>query len=322
MKTQSDILVSICCITYNQAPYIRQCMDGFIMQKTNFKFEIIVHDDCSTDGTTDIVKEYADKYPDLIVPIFQEINQYQNGNKSILATFVYPKATGKYIALCEGDDYWIDPLKLQKQVDFLESHPDYSMVHTRFYYCKMDHKELVEDTANDAIIKKIINNSENLAYYILKNNSYRIQTVTVVYRKECYNRIVDNLENEKGLFLMGDTQLWLNLMQQGKIKYLDEITSVYRLSSDSASRSTDEIKRIRFALSCEEMRLYYSKKLGIYDKSFYFDYIKILYKYLMFEPNYRSDERIIKYHDIDLISKMIIKSNIMSCMKVFRKYIS
>lgn len=94
------------------------------MQNTKFKVEILIHDDCSTDGTTDIVREYAEKYPDIIVPIIQSVNQYQQGNKRILASFVYPKANGKYLALCEGDDYWIDPLKLQKQVDFLESHPE------------------------------------------------------------------------------------------------------------------------------------------------------------------------------------------------------
>ena len=113
-------LVSIGCITYNHAPYIRQCLEGFLMQKTTFPFEIIINDDCSTDGTTEIVKEYADKYPDLIIPIFHEENQYQKGVRGIYAKFVYPKVRGKYIALCEGDDYWIDPLKLQKQVDFLE----------------------------------------------------------------------------------------------------------------------------------------------------------------------------------------------------------
>lgn len=124
MKTP---LVSICSITYNHAPFIRQCLDGFLMQQCNFPIEIIINDDCSTDGTTEIIREYAEKYPDTIFPIFHEENQYSKGENCIFQKFVFPKARGKYIALCEGDDYWTAPLKLQKQVDFLESHPDYSM---------------------------------------------------------------------------------------------------------------------------------------------------------------------------------------------------
>lgn len=132
MEKSNNMLVSVCCITYNHAPFIRQCLDGLVMQKTNFKYEIIIHDDCSTDGTTDIVKEYASKYPDLIVPIIQRENQYQNGVRRILATFMLPIAKGKYIALCEGDDYWIDPLKLQKQVDYLDLNPEVGLCFTDF----------------------------------------------------------------------------------------------------------------------------------------------------------------------------------------------
>ena len=98
-------LVSICCITYNHAPYIRQCLDGFMMQQTNFTFEVLIHDDASTDGTADIIREYESKYPDIIKPIYQTENQYSKGVK-VSATFNFPRAKGKYIAMCEGDDYW------------------------------------------------------------------------------------------------------------------------------------------------------------------------------------------------------------------------
>lgn len=118
--------VSICCLTYNHESYIRQCLDGFVMQKANFPIEILIHDDASTDGTQDIIREYEVKYPNIIKPIYQKENQYSKGVKVSLV-YNYPRAKGKYIALCEGDDYWTDPYKLQKQVDFLESHPDYVM---------------------------------------------------------------------------------------------------------------------------------------------------------------------------------------------------
>jgi len=112
-------LVSICCTTYNHEKYIHDTINGFIMQKTNFSFEILIHDDASTDKTADIIKKYSVHYSDLFLPIYQKINQYSQGIKP-LSNFLFPRAKGKYIAFCEGDDYWTDPYKLQKQVDALE----------------------------------------------------------------------------------------------------------------------------------------------------------------------------------------------------------
>ena len=127
-------LVSICCLTYNHAPFVRKCLDGFLMQKTTFPIEILIHDDCSTDGTDAIIKEYAEKYPDIIKPLFETENQYSNGYRGKMdITFNYSRSQGKYIATCEGDDYWIDPLKLQKQVDFMEANLEYSVT---FHRCK------------------------------------------------------------------------------------------------------------------------------------------------------------------------------------------
>ena len=121
-----DIAVSITCITFNQREYIAQAIESFLMQKTNFKYEILIHDDASTDGTTDILREYEKKNPDIIKVVYQTENQYSQGKK-ITQTFLYPLCQGKYIAFCEGDDYWTDPYKLQKQYDYMEAHPDCSM---------------------------------------------------------------------------------------------------------------------------------------------------------------------------------------------------
>lgn len=133
----STPLVTIRCLVYNHEPYLRQCLDGFVMQKTNFPFEAIVHDDASTDRSAEIIREYAEKYPDIIKPIFETENQYSKRNGSI-RRIMNEHTRGKYVALCEGDDYWIDPYKLQKQVDFLETHPDYGLVYTdvNFYFQK------------------------------------------------------------------------------------------------------------------------------------------------------------------------------------------
>lgn len=115
-------LVSICCVTYNHEKYIAQTLEGFLSQQTNYPYEILVHDDASNDRTADIIREYAERYPDLIKPIIQTENQYSK-NIPMNETFNFPRAQGKYIALCEGDDYWCDPNKLERQIRHMESDP-------------------------------------------------------------------------------------------------------------------------------------------------------------------------------------------------------
>lgn len=126
-----DIMVSVLTTAFNHAAYIAQALDSFLMQKTNFKFEIIVHDDASTDGTADIIKRYAEKYPDFIRPVFQSENQFSKGKD--VYSYMKPLIRGKYIAQCEGDDYWCDDRKLQKQVDYMEAHPECSFCFCNSY---------------------------------------------------------------------------------------------------------------------------------------------------------------------------------------------
>ena len=121
-------IVTVWCLAYNQRDFIRDALEGFVIQKTTFPFEVIVHDDASTDGTTAIVQEYARQYPEIIKPVIETENQWQKGGlKHIIHIMNEKYRNGKYIAFCEGDDYWTAPHKLQKQVDFLESHSEYSM---------------------------------------------------------------------------------------------------------------------------------------------------------------------------------------------------
>jgi glycosyltransferase involved in cell wall biosynthesis len=175
-------LVSIICTVYNHEPFLRQCLDGFVMQKTNFKFEAIVHDDCSTDGSAAIIREYAEKYPDIIKPIYEEENQYSKGT---LDKVINPYLKGKYIALCEGDDYWTDPLKLQKQVDFLETHKDYSLICGRYKCYNYSSKIWKTDsfwsrTNRDVLFKD--KEGVTFQYEDLENYGWLPKTLTLMYR--------------------------------------------------------------------------------------------------------------------------------------------
>ena len=126
MKRSAEPRLSVICITYNAAQYIRMAIEGFLMQKANFPFEVLIHDDASTDGTAEIIREYAEKRPDVIRAVFQEENQWSKG-VAVAPKFLWPLIRGEYVAVCEGDDYWTDPLKLQKQVDWLDAHPESSI---------------------------------------------------------------------------------------------------------------------------------------------------------------------------------------------------
>ena len=119
----NEIMISILCMTFNHENYIKDTIDSFLEQKTNFKYEVIIHDDASTDGTASIVKSYELKYPNIVHGIYEEENQY-NQIVKLGYSLIQEKCLGKYVAICEGDDYWIDSHKLQIQVDYLESHPE------------------------------------------------------------------------------------------------------------------------------------------------------------------------------------------------------
>lgn len=218
-KNQQPIVVTIRCVTYNHEPYLRQCLDGFVMQKTNFAFEAIVHDDASTDGTAAIVKEYAEKYPDIIKPIFETENQYSKRDGSIrrIMNDATSKTT-KYIALCEGDDYWTDPLKLQRQFDFMEANPEYSLCFHPAYV-------KFEDNIQEENLYRKWEDKDYSCLEILEQ--WTIPTASVFYRRDAlkdeYHKISSNPD-----FLFGDIVLFTYLGQQGKIKCINTYMSVYR----------------------------------------------------------------------------------------------
>lgn len=219
--SDDSIVVSISCITYNHAPYIRQCLDGFMMQQTNFAFEVLIHDDASTDGTTEIIKEYEAKYPDVIKPIYEEENQWVKGRKGS-ALFNFPRAKGKYIALCEGDDYWTDPLKLQTQVDFLEQNLDYTMCfHSAEIISNVEYSKLIS-CAN--IANREYSPNELFEEWI-------VPTASIVLKSEC---IQFPFVKERD-FLNGDIKLILAAAYNGRVRGMTNAMSVYRMHSGGVS---------------------------------------------------------------------------------------
>lgn len=273
-------LVSVCCTTYNHEKYIQETIEAFLSQKTKFPVEIIIHDDASTDRTAEIVKAYAEEHLDIIIAILQSENKYSQGINP-WSTFVFPRARGKYIAICEGDDYWIDPFKLQKQVDFLEQNPGYGLVHGNCHCYYQENGQWMYN-ANDDLINKDNLSSEQL-FKSLVDGVYKIRTATVLFEKELLKKRTPDTEK----FEMGDTPMWLDFSQITKFKYLEEVFSVYRVLPDSASRSTNRKKHYRFILSMYEMRLYYSKKHGyILDDKIKNCYNISLLNYKVFDPKY------------------------------------
>ena len=212
-----SIIVSVSCITFNHAPYIRACLDGFLMQKTSFVFEILIHDDCSTDGTREIIEEYSKKYPDIIFPIFQTENQYSKGVRGMMARFNFPRSRGKYIALCEGDDYWSDPYKLQRQVDFLEANTDFSI-------CFHNMKILNESNPSALEFTNSKDQESVSSILDLASKGNFMFTASVVFKKP-----KDGFPNWLTDLPIGDYAIHLFNAQFGKIKFLDQVMGAYRI---------------------------------------------------------------------------------------------
>lgn len=245
-------LVSIKCLVYNHEPYLRQCLDGFVMQKTNFTFEAIVHDDASTDGSAAIIREYAEKYPNIIKPIYETENQYSKRDGSlsrIMNAAIHPDV--KYIAICEGDDYWTDPYKLQKQFDFLESHKDCGLVSTRV-------KHYIQSVDKMCMVPM----DKSLHTYVFDDfiRGNRIAALSVLYRKTLYFKYLNDINPLNRKWLSGDYPMWLYFSYYTKIVVLPDVCAVYRVLPESASHSNDFHKRLRLSIYRKTIRDFYLNK--------------------------------------------------------------
>jgi glycosyltransferase involved in cell wall biosynthesis len=207
---KNSIKVSILSITYNQSDYIREALDSFIVQKTNFKFEVIVHDDASTDGTKEILEEYQKKYPEIIKPVYEKENQYSKENFEFI-TDMYKSAKGDYIAFCEGDDFWTDENKLQIQVDKMEKNPKASIC---FHQVNISFEANEE---SDEIWPS--KDGEFTVRRLLKENF--IQTNSVLYRRQDYSTMKSDI-------MPGDWYAHLYHARFGEIIFIGKPMSTYR----------------------------------------------------------------------------------------------
>lgn len=249
LNTIPKPLVSIRTSTYNQEKYIRQCIEGVLMQKTDFPFEYIIGEDCSTDGTRAIVMEYALKYPDIIRVITDDSNvgMKANGIRCI------ERCRGKYIAICEGDDWWTDPDKLQKQVDYMEAHPECSLCFTSQGTFLEESGEYIEEPCNEII-------KYGPADMIRGN---WVGTLTSLYRSSIQKEYRELVEPKIPYFPLGDWTMWLYFSMKGEIVRLPQCTGVYRVLPHSASHMPDTFKQMRFIVETYRMREYFNKLLGI-----------------------------------------------------------
>ena len=214
---EKEIMVNVYCLVYNHEQFLRSALDGFVNQKTSFAYQVIVHDDASTDNSASIIREYEKRYPNIICGIYQTENQYSK-KINILNTYIKPKVIGKYVAICEGDDYWCDELKLQKQFDYMETHSNCSACahntlekyvernKTRIMFSKKEHDITIDD--------------------FLRTTENQYHTSSLFYRSEYL--LAEKPDFCYAVPRVGDYPMALYLLLQGNIHYFKEVMSVYR----------------------------------------------------------------------------------------------
>lgn len=261
--TGNDILVSVICNAYNHEKYIAEALEGFVMQKTSFQYEVLVHDDASTDNTAQIIREYEKKYPNLIKPIYQSVNQYSQ-SISITNTYQCPRAKGRYIAFCEGDDYWTDPCKLQKQVDALENNPQIDVC---AHLANIRRGEKIIGTLGPGNKTKIFTVAQ-----VIEGGGGFVATNSLLFRKEAF------LKDYAFARVINLDYVWqIKTSLRGGMLYLADNMSVYRRMSAGSwteRMRKDPEKFRRITQKVEQMlRCLDEETSGVYHESIDF-YIK------------------------------------------------
>ena len=276
MMEYPEFKVCCRCFTFNQSKYITDTMNGFTMQQTSFPFVCTIVDDASTDGEQEVIRKYVEDNFDLsegsvaynketdyayvtyaqhktnkncyFVVLYLKENHYSQ-RKPKMGYLSEWRDNCTYEAICEGDDYWIDSCKIQKQIDILDSDNDIGVCYTRARIYLQGKQEFCKHIGGGPFL--------GFKSQLLKEP---IMTLTTIYRLDLYRKYVEEIDPSSKNWLMGDTPMWLWYSQNSKIHYLQDITSCYRLLENSASHSADYYKIQRFNLSLLDIRLYFIQK--------------------------------------------------------------
>lgn len=243
--------VAIQVITYNQKDYIAQCLDSIVMQRTTFPFVAIVHDDSSTDGTADIVRQYAGRYPDIIRPIFQTENQYSKGfSPAKIAAEELDRLNPKYKCILDGDDYWTDAESLQMRYDYLETHPECAVVYSKVVQL-LPSGEIAE---LDAGYKWEVPTFEQL---LMRNN---VPLCTAMFRLDIFREYLAQVKPFDRNWPINDWAMWLYMTSKHyEMAFIDRVTCVYRVTPVSITRRKTLRGRIKYINGIKHLSLYFSR---------------------------------------------------------------
>lgn len=238
-----EIMFSVAVITYNQEMYISQTLDSILNQEHDYKYEIVIGEDCSTDKTKQIIEEYVAKYPEIIKPL------YNNPNKGLINNYfnVINHCQGKYIMECAGDDYWL-PGKVKSQIEFMEKSPEVGMCYTKAKFWN-ENKQNYE--------KKLFG-SDIESFEKLLTTGNKVPALSVCLRKNLAEQYVNEIKPQEKNWLMEDYPMWLWFSHECKVKFFDEVTAVYRVLENSASHSVDVEKQIKFQKNVRDIQMFFS----------------------------------------------------------------
>ncbi len=280
-----EITFSVAVITYNQEEYISQTLDSILNQQHDYKYEIVIGEDCSTDNTKKIIEEYVEKYPNIIKPL------YNNPNKGLINNYfnIINHCQGKYIMECAGDDYWL-PGKVETQIGFMENNPDVGMCYGKVKVWN-EEKQIIE--------RKYFGSDRKSFEFLLKNGN-DIPALTVCLKNELVQKYISEIVPQEKKWLMEDYPMWLWFSHESKIQFIDDVLAVYRVLENSLSHSDDMEKSIRFNLNIEVVRKFFSE-------------------YFVTNIDIKNQDEIVFYVYVNLLKKHYTKAVAQQLRQIYKK---